>query len=870
MTVDVDAGNKAEDRAGYVAQLQATLNVIPAHTWYASPSGGLTFVNKRTADYLGVPEDHPLRFGIDVGAPWDAHLPFVHPDDREETQENWATRLRTGEGGEGSFRVRNAEGGYRWFLSRAEPLRASDGTILQWVGVNLDIEERKRAEDALRESEYKLRQIIDTVPGMLWTAGPDGEHTHINQGVLDYSGMRLEDFVHLGWHKRHHPDDVSRVANAFSHALQTGTSYQVLSRLRRADGEYRWHHIRAEPLRDRQGNIIQWYGLSVDIHEAKKAEDRLRRSEEYLAEAQRLSHCGVTAYKGATVFYGSEEIYRIWGFDPAQGIPSRKAVLQRIHPDDFDRLNAEVERALDEKRRYSVAYRIVLPDGTVKHLESIGQPVFSPNGELVEVVATQIDVTERKRAEQALRESEAKIRRLVDANIIGIFIWDFDGRILEANEAFLDIVGYDHDDLVASRIRWTDLTPPEWRDRDAQLIQEHLKNGSLQPFEKEFFRKDGSRVPVLMGTATFEESGDQGVAFVLDLTERKCAEQALRESERNARSAIDGIAGLVAVMTPSGEVETVNRQCIEYFGRPLEEQRDWVTTDMVHPDDLPHMLEVFRKALASEIPYHFEQRLRRFDGEYRWFDTRGGAVRDDSGRIVRWYVLLTDIDDRIRALTRLEQMQADFAHMNRVSMMGELVASLSHEITQPIASTRIYARAAQNFLDMQPPDLGEVREALAGIVGNAGRAGDIIQSIRDQIRKAPPRKERFDLNAAIDEVLGLGRSAIINNRVWVQTRLSGGLFPVHGDRVQVQQVVLNLLLNALEAMGSVEEAPRELLISTRQDHAGAVVAMHISIAFSIPSTPQSPAARGWGCRSAGRSSTPMAAGCGRSRTNLAA
>ena len=131
MTVDVDEGKKAEEESRFLAQLQAILNVLPAHTWYASPSGGLTFVNKRTADYLGLPKDHPLRFGIDVGAQWDAHLPFVHPDDRAETQENWSTRLRTGEGGEGSFRVRNAQGGYRWFLSRAEPLQSSDGTILQ-------------------------------------------------------------------------------------------------------------------------------------------------------------------------------------------------------------------------------------------------------------------------------------------------------------------------------------------------------------------------------------------------------------------------------------------------------------------------------------------------------------------------------------------------------------------------------------------------------------------------------------------------------------------------------------------------------------------------------------------------------------------
>src|SRR6478735_1140578 len=165
---------EVEVQPGFVAQLQATLNVIPAHTWYAAPSGGLTFVNKRTADYLGLPKDHPLRFGIDVGAQWDAHLPFVHPDDRAETQENWSTRLRTGEGGEGSFRVLNAQGGYRWFLSRAEPLRASDGTLLLWVGVNLDIEDFKCAEQAQRESEYRLRQIIDTIPAHVVRYRPDG------------------------------------------------------------------------------------------------------------------------------------------------------------------------------------------------------------------------------------------------------------------------------------------------------------------------------------------------------------------------------------------------------------------------------------------------------------------------------------------------------------------------------------------------------------------------------------------------------------------------------------------------------------------------------------------------------------------------
>jgi C4-dicarboxylate-specific signal transduction histidine kinase len=173
-------------------------------------------------------------------------------------------------------------------------------------------------------------------------------------------------------------------------------------------------------------------------------------------------------------------------------------------------------------------------------------------------------------------------------------------------------------------------------------------------------------------------------------------------------------------------------------------------------------------------------------------------------------------------------MQSDLAHVNRVSMMGELAASLAHEIAQPIGSARNNARAAQNFLDMQPPHLGKVREALSRVVGNADRAGDIIDRIREHMKKAPPRKERFDLNAAINEVIVLARSVVVKNGVSVQTRLADELFPIHGDRVQLQQVLLNLILNAVEAMGSVEMGPRELLISTEQDHTGVLVAVRDS------------------------------------------
>jgi PAS domain S-box-containing protein len=683
--------------------------------------------------------------------------------------------------------------------------------------------------------------------------------------------------------------------------------------------------------------------------EAKGGENRPRHREAHLAEAQKQSHTGIWIFNPTTMHYRywSDESYRIWGFDPLQDLPSRNILWQRIHPDDRDRVWEEVQEALRQKEDFVGEFRILLPDGEVKYLEVTNHHMFSSLGAVVEVISAHVDVTERKRAEKALRESEAKLRDY--AETASDWFWeigpDYKFTLLTEN-AF----GSGTTDRIGATC-WghaldLETEPEKWR-----LIWATLDaRKAFRDFVYRSLRDNGSPMYVrASGKPMFDANGEfhgyRGTST--DVTALMQAQEALREGERSLRSAIDGIAGLLAIRAPNGELETVNRQCLEYFGRSLEELKNWETSDAVHPEDLPRVLELFKRAIASGNPYHFDQRLRRFDGEYRWFDCRGVPIRDDSGRIARWYVLLTDIEDRTRAehalrsaldgiaglivvlapngevetvnrqvfeyfgrslewlknwgtndtvhpedlprtlealkralvsgnsfqnelrlrrsdgeyrwfdtrhvpirddsgriarwyvlatdiedrtraLAQLEQMQSDFAHMNRVSMMGELTASLSHEITQPIASARINALAAQNFLDMQPPGLGEAREALSRIVGDTSRAGDIINRIRDHVKKAPPRKEQFDLNEAINEVIVLARSAIIKNGVWVQTRLSEGLFPVHGDRVQLQQVALNLVLNAVEAMGSTEAGTRELLISTDQDHRAVVVAVRDS------------------------------------------
>jgi PAS domain S-box-containing protein len=304
-----------------------------------------------------------------------------------------------------------------------------------------------------------------------------------------------------------------------------------------------------------------------------------------------------------------------------------------------------------------------------------------------------------------LEEREAKIRRLFDSDIIGIVIFDLQGRWIDANDAFLAMVGYDREDLLAGRLRWTDMTPPEGRATSEQAVADLRATGTCRPFEKEYLRKDGSRVPVLVGAAAFEGTPEEGVAFVLDLTERKRAEEALREA------------------------------------------------------------------------------------------------------------------------------QVKLAHVNRLTTMGQLTASIAHEVNQPIAATVTNAQAGLRWLDARPPNLEEVRQTLGRIVKDGNRAGDVVGRIRALIKRVPARKDEVEINEAILEVLALAQGEVVKHGVSVRTELAEGLPVVHADRVQLQQVVLNLVVNAVEAMSGVGDGPRQLLITTgtiEGDAKGVLVAVRDS------------------------------------------
>ena len=616
-----------------------------------------------------------------------------------------------------------------------------------------------------------------------------------------------------------------------------------------------------------------------------------------------------------------------------------------------------MRRVLDETSRgemdFDHTHRLLMPDGSVKFMHVLLHVSRNAAGNL-EIVGAFMDVTENTRLYRDLAEREAKIRRLVNSNIIGISIWEAEGRILEANDAFLQMVGYDRKDLVSGRVRWTDLTPAEWRERDERALAERKSTGNVQPYEKEYFQKDGSRVPVLIGAANFDESGSQGVAFVLDLTERKRAERAATlsaEALRRSEAYLAEAQGLSHTGSVAYNENTILYWSDEIYrilgfdpGKGLPSRE--AVAQRIHPDDRERVHEEARRAVLQKRDYKLEYKFVLPAGTIKDIEVIAHPKFSASGELVEVVSTLIDVTERKRAeaalqesqakfrdyaesasdwfweigpdykftlLTenafgsnaavigtacwdgaldletdpekwrllwaslnsrkpfrdfvyrsiggngspmyvkasgkpvfdgkgefrgyrgagadvtaamraqeeheRLRQLESDLAHMNRLSMMGELTASLIHEVTQPIGSARNNARAALNFLDNDPSDLGEVREALECVVGDADRARDIIDRIRAHIKKAAPRKDHIDLNEAITEVIGLARSAIAEKGVSVQSHLGEGLPVIKGDRVQLQQVVLNLILNAVESMSSLDVSPRELLLSAK--HSGA-------------------------------------------------
>ena len=400
---------RGEDR------LRLVIDTIPAHVWSARPDGSVDFINQRFLEFTGRSMEDMLGWG------W---VSLVHPGDLTRYLGAWHTSVATGKPTESEARVRRMDGDYRWLLIRNVPLQDELGNIVKWYGTAIDIEKRHRAEDALRRSEAYLAeaQRLSNTGSFGWSVSSGkilwSEETF---QIFQYD-RTTEPTVELIL-QRVHPEDAALVQQTIERAVQDGKDFEHEYRLLMPDGAIKYVHVVAHAVSEELGSL-EFVGAVMDVTAAKRVEQTLRESEAYLAEAQRLSHTGSGAWwvAGRNAVHLSEEWYRIYGFDPKEGLSVWEKRLQRMHPDDRAKWREITDRAIFEKSDYEGEHRIVLPDGTVKYTHTVGHPVLNASGDVEQFVCTMMDVTERKHAEkarEALRQAQADLARVSRATTMG-------------------------------------------------------------------------------------------------------------------------------------------------------------------------------------------------------------------------------------------------------------------------------------------------------------------------------------------------------------------------------------------------------------------------------------------------------------------
>ncbi|MER8854737.1 MULTISPECIES: PAS domain-containing protein [Mesorhizobium] len=919
------AVRESEDSAKLIA------DSIPAGIAVLTPTGEIEAVNSYIAGYFGKPQDELKR--------WET-AETVHPADLQRVVDSFKHSIKAGKPYELETRLLGADGKYRWFQIRGLPLRDRNGRIMRWYALHIDIDERKRAEEALRESEVNLRKIINTIPTSAWSTLPDGYCDFLNDRWLDYAGFTAEQAEGWAWAAAIHPDDVSGLAEYWKSCLASGTPVYVEARIRRFDGEYRWFLFLANPLRDESGTIIRWYGTNVDIEDRKRADQALRDSEVNLRKIINTipTSAWSTLPDGYCDFLNDRWLdYAGFTAEQAEGW----AWAAAIHPDDASGLAEYWKSCLASGTPVYTEARIRRFDGEYRWFLFLANPLRDESGAIIRWYGTNVDIEDRKRADQALRESERNLRQII--NTIPTAIWSTrpDGYCDFLHDRWLDFTGLSMEQ--AEGWGWRVAIHPDDYDALERFWTASLTSGTSGETEARMRRFDGEyRWFLFLGDTLRDEAGNiiRWYGTNVEIDDRKRAEQALAESERQSRLIVNTIPGLVAIFNADGEPESLNKQFLEYLGQTLEEFANWAANGTVHPDDLKRHIDALTRALETSREIDFETRLRRFDGVYRWFQLRGQPLRASDGCIVRWYVLMTDIDDRKRAEEELRRSEAFLAegqnlarigsfswdvskaeivwseqlyrifdlqpglhvtlqligsrfhpedmpmlgdmieragrgeddleyrhriitsdrsmkHLHliahgmrnsnggmeyigaildvtqrwlseealekvrtelglamRIMSLGALTASIAHEVNQPIAGIITNAGTCLRMLADDPPNIDGARETARRTIRDGNRAADVIKRLRALFSKQAAVVEPVDLNEAIREVIALSSGELERSSVSLRTKLAIGLPMAAGDRVQLQQVIMNLLRNAVDALMTVNDRPRRVVIAT--------------------------------------------------------
>jgi PAS domain S-box-containing protein len=676
-----------------------------------------------------------------------------------------------------------------------------------------------------RRSEHRLRLVIDTVPAMLHSARPDGYVDFFNKRWLEYVGVSLEDISGWRWTDVIHPDDVEDVVDKWRSSVATGRPFEAEARFRRADEQYRLMLLRKVPLRDEAGSIVKWYGSATDIEDRKRAEQELKVSEEkHRVIVEAASDAVISMDESGGILLANPATARIFGYDPVELIGKPLTVLmpefmRKLHEAGFRRYLATGERHLNWQGAEVTALR---KNGQEFPVEvSFGE--MTRNGHKVFTGFIR-DISEKKRAENELRRQKELFQKIFENIPVIIAFRGQDRRIETVNPEFERAMGWTLKEIRGQNL---DIYALFFPDPDShQMALDLMAESTGEWNDLKVSVKDGRVIDVATTFLRLSDGSTLGIGQ--DITERKRAEAELRESEARFRLVADSAPVLIWMSGTDKLCTYFNKPWLDFTGRSLEQELGNGWAEGVDPEDLQRCLDTYIQSFDRREAFRMEYRLRRHDGEFRWVLDIGAPRFNPDGSFAGYIGSCIDVTEKRRAEEQLRQAQENLARVSRVIAMGELAAAIAHEVNQPLGAVVTNASASLRWLAGQPPNLGEAREAIDRTVRDANRASEVIVKIRALLQKVPPQMEQLDVNVVIREVLTLADNELLRSGIAVQTDLAPDVPKVFGDRVQLQQVLLNLILNGIDAMRTITHRPRELRIKSATHPDGVLIQVHDS------------------------------------------
>jgi len=810
-----------------------------------------------------LPNGHePAAVTADRGEPATSapsSLSLVHPDDRTLALHGVTHAFWTGLSQSVALRLRQPDGGYQWTETTLEPPHYDSGGVLQWKGRSVttaapELEPGQspfgtRALTTSPETEAEATRairVVESLFGNAWAVDPDGKLTYLtsfSRGNLEHTIGELNaaaEAGHTAWKPHAHPDDYAGLATAWRHCLKTGDKFFYEHRVKLVSG-YAWNRSVAQPIHDRQGRITGWYGTSITTDVYKKNEEALRVRERELSQLVDMvpSHVWRLTPDGEPTFF-NKRMADYLGRDAAE--PDAKssgrleALIAAVHPDDAKAFREVLGRSLATGERFSLRYRLRRVDGVYHWMASRAEPLRDAQGGILQWYGICHDIDDQVRAEEALKLREQDLKRLVDAVPAMIWCVTPDGEPSYLNRRLADVVGVTLADLIApdgSR-SLADIHPDHREDADRALAHA-LSTGTPFVMTYRQRRSDGSyRWTEARAEPLRDDKGaiHKWYGVCVDIDELMTAHEALRDREKFLWQLVETLPAMIDCAAPDGEPVYRSQQLREFLGYDLELLDDGRGSRLVktldagvHPDDVAAVKADYARSLRTGKPYARRHRLRRFDGEYRWVETRAAPMRDASGTIVQWNVICLDIDGEMRAQEDLRLAQDRLARASQAASLAELSASIAHEVNQPLAAVVWNSQACQRWLDASPPNLARAQTTVERIIRDANAAADVVSRIRALFSQAVERRHHASIGDLIADVGRLLADRSSQSRVDVNAVVAADLPAIPFDVVQIQQVLVNLMGNAIDALDGQAAEPR---VCVRAFASGDVVQIEVS------------------------------------------